>query len=80
MNKFTKNFLLGGALAGTGYFAYQKLLTPYAKEQLSHLVSDVIEVANKLMKENKSNSAKQAKLILVSTLEKTESEWSRLGY
>ncbi len=80
MSKFFRNAMIGGIIVGCGVVAYKKLLTEEAQEKVSSTASNAVRLVKNYVEENNTKSEKDAKIALIKTIDKTESEWSRLGY
>ncbi len=80
MSKFFKGVLIGSAMVGGGALVYKKLLTPEAQQKLVETTKNVVDTAKGYIDENNLKAKKEAKLNLITVLDKTDQEWSRLGY
>ncbi len=80
MSKVFKKLFIGGVFVGAGVVAYNKLLTPYAREQLENTVAKVAFTIKDHIVDSNENSKKKEKIAHITVLEKTNEEWARLGY
>ncbi len=80
MNRFFKDVMFFGVVVCIGTIAYKKLLTPKAQEKLAETAAKIYNTAKSRIVEDNIKTRREARLNLINAINKTDEEWSRLGY